>query len=199
MKTTGVSTQSSLDDTTTGRTPVPIASGMFNQPQQIAVDGNSNLYVVDSTSNSPVTSFAMEFTKSSSWATYNIVESNDIESLAAFTSQGYTVQLTNPTGNQELIVDHDWNANFDAFCGGATSVGSTPTVASWPAASAIVYGEKLSSSKLTGGKASVAGTFAWTKPTMVPAKGANSYSVTFTPKTSTDYNTVEGNVKVTAN
>ncbi len=75
----------------------------------------------------------------------------------------------------------------------------TPTVSAWPAAGAITYGQTLASSLLTGGTASIAGTFTWTAPTTVPPLGAASQSVTFTPNDTTDYNTVAGSVTVTVN
>ena len=76
---------------------------------------------------------------------------------------------------------------------------TTPTVTAWPTASAIYYGQTLASSLLTGGTASVAGTFSWTTPATAPGAGAPSASVTFTPDDSTDYNTVAGSVTVTVN
>ena len=76
---------------------------------------------------------------------------------------------------------------------------ATPTVRAWPTASAITYGQTLASSTLSGGAASVPGTFAFTAPTTAPNIGANSQSVTFTPTDATDYNTVTGSVKVTVN
>ena len=76
---------------------------------------------------------------------------------------------------------------------------ATPTVTAWPTAGAITYGQTLASSTLTGGTASVAGTFSWTTPTTAPRSGATSESVTFTPTDTTDYNTVTGSVTVTVN
>jgi CSLREA domain-containing protein len=75
----------------------------------------------------------------------------------------------------------------------------TPTVATWPAASPITYGQTLASSLLTGGSASVAGSFAFTTPTTVPSSGTSSQSVTFTPTDAVDYTTVTGSVSVTVN
>jgi hypothetical protein len=49
---------------------------------------------------------------------------------------------------------------------------------------------------LSGGKASVAGSFTFTNPGTVPAAGTHSESVTFTP-TNPDYSTVTGTVSVT--
>lgn len=83
--------------------------------------------------------------------------------------------------------------------GTLTVTKATPKVTTWPTASAITYGQKLNSSKLTGGSASVSGAFAWTTPTTVPAKGTHAYSVTFTPAASTDYIAVIAQVNVTAN
>jgi hypothetical protein len=74
---------------------------------------------------------------------------------------------------------------------------TTPTISSWPTASGLTYGPTLGSSALTGGSASVSGTFAWTTPGMVPVAGILSYSVTFTPTDTTDYSTVTGTVGLT--
>jgi hypothetical protein len=76
---------------------------------------------------------------------------------------------------------------------------ASPTVSVWPAASAITYGQALSSSALTNGTASVAGTFAWTAPTTTPAAGTPSEGVFFTPTDATDYKTVTGSVNVPVN
>ena len=76
---------------------------------------------------------------------------------------------------------------------------TTPTVATTPAASAITYGQTLASSSLTGGVASVAGTFAFSTPSAAPATGTASYNVTFTPTDTANYNTTNFNVSVTTN
>ena len=74
---------------------------------------------------------------------------------------------------------------------------ATPTVSSWPTASLITYGQTLASSTLSGGTASVPGSFSWTTPATAPAPGTTSEGVTFTPTDATDYNTVTGSVSVT--
>jgi len=76
---------------------------------------------------------------------------------------------------------------------------ATPTVTAWPVASAITYGQTLAASTLSGGTASVAGSFAFTAPATAPGAGTTSASVTFAPKDSADYNTVTGTVSVTVN
>ena len=76
---------------------------------------------------------------------------------------------------------------------------TSPTITATPAAGAITYGQTLASSSLTGGSASVAGTFAFATPTAAPAAGTATQSVTFTPTDSANYNTVVFNVSVTVN
>jgi hypothetical protein len=73
---------------------------------------------------------------------------------------------------------------------------ATPTVSAWPTASAITFGQTLASSTLTGGTASVPGTFAWTAPGTAPSAGLPSESVTFTPTNTTQYSVVTGHVSV---
>jgi len=77
---------------------------------------------------------------------------------------------------------------------------ATPTVSSWPTASAITYGQTLASSTLSGGAASVGGSFAWTTPTTAPGAGTPSEGVKFTPSDTTDYNSpAAGSVSITVN
>ena len=76
---------------------------------------------------------------------------------------------------------------------------ATPTVSTWPTATDITYGQTLASSILSGGAASVAGTFAFTNPSTAPAAGTASQSVTFTPTDGVNYAIVSGTVSVTVN
>ena len=73
----------------------------------------------------------------------------------------------------------------------------TPTVQTAPTASAITEGDALSASALTGGSASVAGTFAWTSPSTIPPLGTAGYAVTFTPTDTANYGTTSLTVNVT--
>ncbi len=74
---------------------------------------------------------------------------------------------------------------------------ATPVIETEPTASTITYGETLADSDLTGGLASVAGTFAWTTPGTAPAAGTADQSVTFTPTDADNYETVVFDVSVT--
>ena len=56
------------------------------------------------------------------------------------------------------------------------------TINTIPTASALVQGQTLAQSILTGGNASVAGTFVWKKANLIPEVGENQeFDVTFTP------------------
>jgi len=74
---------------------------------------------------------------------------------------------------------------------------ATPTITTLPTAEEITVGAALSTSALSGGVATTAGTFAWTAPATVPPLGTNTYGVTFTPTDTANYNTVTGNVSIT--
>ncbi len=78
-----------------------------------------------------------------------------------------------------------------------TVLKATPTVTAWPSASNIAAGQSLASSTLSGGAASVAGSFVFTTPTIAPALGTSLQSVTFIPANSANCNTVTGSVSVT--
>ena len=76
---------------------------------------------------------------------------------------------------------------------------------SWPTASAITCGEKVSNSLLSGGSTQY-GTFAWsdTVKDTIPTVGTSSYSVVFTPSADTEKNyetitTTEQEISLTVN
>lgn len=75
----------------------------------------------------------------------------------------------------------------------------TPTVTAWPTASAIYEGQSLSVSVLSGGSASVSGTFSFVSPSDAPYEGTADQSVRFTPTDTGNYNTVDFVVSVTVN
>jgi hypothetical protein len=136
------------------------------------------------------------------------------QTLASSTLTGGSVSVpgtfafTNPstvpdagTASQSVTFTPTDTTNYNTVVGkvDVTANKATPTVTAWPTAGAITYGQALASSTLTGGTASVAGTFALTNPSTIPNAGAYSASVTFTPTDTTNYNTVVGSVDVTVN
>jgi hypothetical protein len=116
----------------------------------------------------------------------------------------FTTSSTVPglgTASQGVTFTPTDTANFNSATGTAsvTVNKATPNVSTWPAASAITYGQTLASSNLTGGSVTPGGTFAFTTPTTAPNAGSASYGVTFTPTDTTNYNSATGTASVTVN
>jgi hypothetical protein len=91
-----------------------------------------------------------------------------------------------------------------AYNNGILTVGkATPMIAGAPTPSAIMYGQTLAASTLSGGAATnasgaaVSGSFAFTSPANVPNAGTTNVSVTFTPDDTANYNTATMTVAVT--
>jgi alpha-tubulin suppressor-like RCC1 family protein len=76
---------------------------------------------------------------------------------------------------------------------------ATPSITTAPTASPIAYGQSLAFSTLSGGGASVTGSFAWTAPSTLPNAGTVSQSVTFNPTDTANYNTATASVNVKVN
>ena len=68
-----------------------------------------------------------------------------------------------------------------------------PTI-TYPTASSLVYGQKLSDSVLSGGSDQY-GNFAWDNGAMIPNAGSTGYLVRFTPSTETEKNYEDISVK----
>jgi RHS repeat-associated protein len=136
---------------------------------------------------------------------YGQTLANSILSGGSSTPAGsfaFTTPTTAPsvgTAAQSVTFTPTDTADYNTVVGSAnvTITKAIPTVSAWPTASGITYGQTLASSTLTGGTATVAGTFAWTTPTTVPDAGTQLESVTFTPDDTTNYNTTTGSVSVT--
>ncbi|HIJ88655.1 MAG TPA: DNRLRE domain-containing protein [Desulfuromonadales bacterium] len=118
---------------------------------------------------------------------------------AASATVTYNGSSTAPTapGVYTVVANATSGSNTGTVNGFLVIGKGTPTIATVPTASAITHGQSLASSVLTGGAASVAGTFAFTSPATVPAVGTANQSVTFTPSDTTLYSTVSGTVSVT--
>jgi len=95
--------------------------------------------------------------------------------------------------------DNTYFAATTGYLSVSTDTRSTPTVSIWPTASAITFGQTLVSSTLSGGSASVAGSFAFTAPSTAPSAGTASQSVTFIPTDLSTYTIVVGSTSVSVN
>ena len=119
------------------------------------------------------------------------------ESATAPTNAGkYTAKITLSGVKTSVGDNQSVTASVDyEIAKVATSVTTAPT------AGEITYGQTLADSALTGGTASVAGTFAWKDSTVAPAVSDSQkteYDVVFTP-TDVNYSTAECKVKLTVN
>jgi hypothetical protein len=117
-------------------------------------------------------------------------------------------------GQAQLITNslaagsHPITAIFNGTAGYAGSTASvisqevdkaTPTITTAPTASAITVGQTLADSTLSGGAASVPGTFAFTTPSTAPGVGTAPQGVTFTPADTANYDNATTSVNVTVN
>jgi hypothetical protein len=142
-------------------------------------------------------SFTLTATGGASGNAVTFVSSN----LAVATVTGNTVTIVG-VGITSITASQAGNTNYNAAVDVVqpfTVDKATPSVSIWPTASAITYGQALSLSTLTGGTASVAGSFAFTTPTTIPGGGTALQGVTFTPTDAAHYYTVAGTVSVTVN
>ncbi len=169
------------------------ATARFDGPSGVAVNTSGNVYVADYNNNliRKITPLSMVSLPAQSGlaGTVGVNVNLSVTGLAAQTTYYFRAVATNNVGWVYGEILSFTTLGADA----------TPSVTTWPTASAIAYGQSLASSTLSGGSATVDGTFAFTTPTTAPAIGTASQSVTFTPVDTTDYVSVTGSVNVTVN
>ncbi len=90
------------------------------------------------------------------------------------------------------------DARYEAASDAKTiTIQLTPTtIQTAPTASQIAAGQALADSKLTGGVASVEGSFAWQAPETIPEAGEQTYAVVFTPTNAAIYASATTDVTV---
>lgn len=121
------------------------------------------------------------------------------------------VPTVNNKGYQAVFTPTD-TANYNTVTRTITVkvTKATPVIAENPTASVLTYGQTLSDSTLTGGKATcktadgteVAGTFVWKNATIKPTVADSQkteYDVTFTPSDTGNYNVVDTRLTLTVN
>jgi hypothetical protein len=148
--------------------------------------------------NSPVT-----YDGSAKSATVGVATSSTPGSVANIQTGGAVSQTA--AGTYAVTADFvPSNTNYKTLT--AQSAGNfvinkaTPSVSTWPTASAIVEGQSLADATLTGGvTAPTGGTFAFDSLTTKPPVGTASHAVTYTPADTANYATVAGSVSVTVN
>jgi hypothetical protein len=153
------------------------SNAMLSSPAAVVLDANENLYVADKNNNR-----IREVTLAGS---QNLV----LKNVTTANDGNYQAILTDFTGSVTSSV---------------TILKEISLLQAPPTASAITNGNALSASILAGGAVTnsaggvVAGTFAFTSPSIVPVlTGVTNVSVTFTPASSADYNPFTLGVNVT--
>ena len=141
--------------------------------------------------------------------------STDVTSGTATAGNQYTAQVTltpsdyyefaNSTSvtinNNTATVTKSSSNRVASYTFPATEKRNTTPWLYYPTASSIIYGQSLSNSTLSGGRVTqdIAGTFAWTDPSIKPNAGTRKYSVTFTPNDQTNFNTSTNDINLTTN
>jgi uncharacterized repeat protein (TIGR02543 family) len=119
------------------------------------------------------------------------VSFDDMESVetgVTFPQTGvYTLRLTAFDG--EIKTAHDKVVTVEDAL-------EAPEVSEWPTATGLVYGQTLGESTLSGGAATVPGTFAFVNPDTLPHAGTEWHPMRFMPEDSGAYAAVIGEVSV---
>lgn len=112
-----------------------------------------------------------------------------------------------PTIAPESIGEHEYDVNFvpatPANYNGFTITVTVkvnkqaPAINVLPTATAIIFGQTLADSQLSGGEAVTEGTFAWADSTIAPVVGNEEYTVIFTPFDTDNYGAATVQVSVT--
>jgi sugar lactone lactonase YvrE len=115
----------------------------------------------------------------------------------SITGAGTVVVAANQSGNQDYAAAPSVTQSLvvNKASVALTNLSATP----------ITYGQQLSKSTLSGSatatilgvSTTVPGTFAWSSPSLTPAAGSLSESVTFTPTDTADFSTAAGSVTIT--
>lgn len=118
----------------------------------------------------------------------NFDHMESVETGVTFPQTGvYTLRLTAFDG--EIKTAHDKVVTVqDAL--------EAPDVSEWPTAGGLVYGQTLGESTLSGGAASVPGTFAFVNPDTMPIAGTTLHPLRFMPEDSGTYAAVISEVSV---
>jgi len=116
--------------------------------------------------------------------------------LAADITYGGSPSTPVDAGTYTVVVTIN-DATYEGAATGTLVVAKvTPTVTAWPTAASIVEGQSLFYSELTGGNASVPGTFGFDTPSYPPPRGINPVDVTFEADDAVNYFSVGGTVDV---
>ena len=137
-------------------------------------------------------------------------DGNELAGTWSFTGT-IIIPTVNNKGYQAVFTPDDTN-NYSTVTRTITVkvTKATPVIAEKPTAGALTYGQELSDSTLTGGKAvyqtadgtEITGAFAWKNSSIKPTAADSQkteYDVTFTPSDKDNYNAVDTKLTLTVN
>ena len=137
-------------------------------------------------------------------------DGNSLAGTWSFTGTNI-IPTVNNKGYQAVFTPDDTN-NYSTVTRTITVIvtKATPVIAEKPTAGALTYGQELSDSTLTGGKAAyqtadgteITGAFAWKNSSIKPTAADSQkteYDVTFTPSDKDNYNAVDTKLALTVN
>ncbi len=137
-------------------------------------------------------------------------DGNSLAGTWSFTGTNI-IPTVNNKGYQAVFTPDDTN-NYSTVTRTITVkvIKATPVIAEKPTAGALIYGQNLSDSTLTGGKAAyqtadgteITGAFAWKNSSIKPTAADSQkteYDVTFTPSDKDNYNAVDAKLVLTVN
>jgi len=129
----------------------------------------------------------------------SVLSGGSVTPVGSFAFTSPTTAPSVGSASQGVTFTPNDTANYNTVAGSVsvTVTKATPAVSTWPTAGAIVFGQTLASSALTGGSATPAGTFAFTTPATAPNAGTAPQGVTFTPSDTANYSAVTGTISVT--
>jgi alpha-tubulin suppressor-like RCC1 family protein len=105
------------------------------------------------------------------------------------------------TNEQRFVFTPDDTANYATTTGTVNVTVSKvmPTVTKAPDAADITFGQTLADISLSGGEASIAGSFVWSDSANAPGVGTSTHAYTFTPDDTENYATTSGTITLTVN
>jgi autotransporter-associated beta strand protein len=200
---------------TYGTNPLLVDTDSDGAPDGVEVTAGTNPSQESSLPKPGITLQPVSITRTSGeGVTFSVTATNPAGSPSALTYQWYKNGTaiptgTNPTliilpltiaeaGNYSVVVSNLYGA-VTSNIASLTVNKATPIITTAPTATPIAYGQTLAFSTLSGGVASVAGSFVWTTPSTLPSAGTVSQSVTFNPTDTANYNTATASVNVTVN
>lgn len=118
---------------------------------------------------------------------------NNTNSSSSYTNNKNNYNSSNNAANSNVSNKNNYNSYNSSY----SNVPTQAAVISYPTASSITYGQKLSDSRILGGSANVSGSFVWKNGDERPNAGSFQYKdVLFIPSDRSKYSTISLRIPV---